>query len=97
MKRLVFVLAALVLSASAASAACVLKLEKMPDDAKCMGLVGYANGARVGFYRVQGAAVGFGGSCAAGVLRGRKAGSNRVSVNGQTRTLSDDCRSSTPN
>lgn len=98
MKIAVVAVAAFICFGQAASAACILKPERMPDDPKCVGLVGYADGARVGFYRSQqGAPVGFGGTCKAGVVRGRQVASNRVSVNGSTWTLTDDCRGTTPN
>jgi hypothetical protein len=76
-----------------AFAGCVLKREPMRDDPKCIGLVGYANGARVGFFHWNGGNVTVGGKCASPYLRGSLVGSNRVSVGSSVRTLSDDCRS----
>ncbi len=76
----------------AASAACVLKREPLREDPQCIGLVGYANGDRVGYFAWRGRNVTVGGTCAALHPRGSLSGSNRVSVGGIVRILTDDCR-----
>ena len=84
-----------VIFTEAASARCVLKREKMPDDAKCDGLVGYANGERVGFFNGHsGGKVTVGGKCMSLHAHGTVISSDKVNVNGRIWTLSEDCRSS---
>jgi hypothetical protein len=85
----------LTLSAQVAVAGCVLKRQAMADDPKCIGLVGYANGTRVGFFHWNGANVTVGGKCTTNHPSASLVGANRVQTAGGVRVLSDDCRSTT--
>jgi hypothetical protein len=95
MKRIFLAGIALALTAQVASAGCVLKREAMRDDPKCIGLVGYAHGTRVGFFHWGGANVTVGGTCQGSFPKGSLVGANRVQVGGGVKTLSEDCRSTT--
>ena len=92
MKKLILVAAMLMAAIPAAQAGCVLKREAFPDDPKCYGAVGYANGARIGFFHWQGANVSVGGKCTGSHPSGQIVGSNRIQTGGGVRTLTDDCR-----
>jgi len=95
MKSLLLAAIGVAISAQTASAGCVLKREAMSDDRKCIGLVGYANGARVGFFHWNGSNATVGGKCESDHPKAALVGSDRVQVGGGVRVLSDDCRRST--
>ncbi|WP_424632173.1 hypothetical protein [Bradyrhizobium sp. SYSU BS000235] len=93
MKRTLLATALLISFSPLAHAKCVLRKETMGNDPTCTGAVGYADGARVGWFNWRGAAVAFGGKCQPHRTHGKLVNSDTVFVDGRARKLTDDCRS----
>ena len=80
-------------STAAIAQSCSLKREPVLGMPGCFGFVGYSAGQKVGFFRWHGKLVTTGKNCPSEYLQGSLASSNSISVEGSTRTLSPDCRS----
>jgi hypothetical protein len=90
---ILFVCALSLIGAAPAFAQCALKREPMANMPRCMGFVGYSNGARVGAFHLPGNVyVSAGGVCPNNWPRGVRVAADRIRVGGRVYTLTADCR-----